>query len=218
MSGIARRLRLLAVILVVIPTAQSVGQQPIGPTLSDIAREFVLQIQCGMTFVGTGFVIQGGKVITAEHVAGRCEVGRLVLTLGATAVGVSERSVDDRLDIALLKPSSPLPAHALPFGTPLSPKSRIAICGFPEQPDNTLTLICVEGQHIEDRIRSPGLADAHSSGTSSIYPLGQVCLEARLSAHTTVQSLACSLSAMQSCLISLPHQAKARALGSALRI
>lgn len=81
---------------------------------------------------GTGFLHQSGTVITARHVIRDCRRPIVVLTSGQ-AIGASVTAEDPDLDLALLKPETPIPGQALRISKAesLGVGLQVSTWGFP---------------------------------------------------------------------------------------
>jgi S1-C subfamily serine protease len=83
---------------------------------------------CGLAVSGSGWVAEGGLVVTAAHVV----AGQNETTIESEGKSVSAEAVafDPRNDVAVLRVEEPLGAPALPLGDGRSGES-VAILGYP---------------------------------------------------------------------------------------
>lgn len=99
------------------------------------AMNAVMRVICKTTgSMGTGFLHHSGWVITAEHVVRNSSPDKVILLTSANSkIGVSEIRVDQSLDLAIMKPVSPIPFTPLKVcpATELSIGCQVSTWGFP---------------------------------------------------------------------------------------
>jgi S1-C subfamily serine protease len=84
---------------------------------------------CGLAVSGTGWVADGGLIVTAAHVvAGQSETS---IEDGEASMRAVAVVFDSRNDVAVLRPVTPVGLRPLPLGE-ATPGEPVAILGFPE--------------------------------------------------------------------------------------
>jgi len=116
----------------VIPVAAPIDSDSAGRG-GAVATQACMRVVCQSTnSVGTGFLHSSGLVITAEHVIRGCSTPVLVLSnlsqFNATVV-----AVDPVLDLALVRPSTPInaPPLSLSTATGFSIGAHVSTWGYP---------------------------------------------------------------------------------------
>lgn len=104
----------------------------------------IIASTCNGTGEGSGILLPSGMVATVAHVVdGAVAVG---VTSGSTTTSATVVGYDGARDLALLKPSTPLPGHALAFDSNSAPVgSPVAALGYPLDQPLTLTTGAVSG-------------------------------------------------------------------------
>jgi S1-C subfamily serine protease len=99
-----------------------------------IAVSSVFRVICPeQNSYGTGFLHKSHFVITAAHVVDNCTKIVIALPDNKTSVSASVTKMDERLDLAIIEPTTPLPGTPLRISSlqTLSTGQQIAIWGFP---------------------------------------------------------------------------------------
>jgi S1-C subfamily serine protease len=128
-----------------VPTSAPLATDSAG-RVGMIAVSSVFRVICPeQNSYGTGFLHKSGLVITAAHVIDNCSKIVIALPDNKTITAVSVVKMDERLDLAIIEPATPL------AGTPLTISSsqtlgagqQIAIWGFPAGYIGVLPMVSV---------------------------------------------------------------------------
>lgn len=114
---------------------------------ADAAHKAVTRVICRQTsFGGTGFLHKSGVVITAAHVVAGCALGDLFLfAASGQQIGVASVTADDVKDLAILRPTSPLPGTPLVVAPIFEPQlgTQVTTWGYPGGYDGLPPLLSV---------------------------------------------------------------------------
>lgn len=129
-----------------IPRSAPLQTDSAGKT-AEAAQQGVTRVICRPTsFGGTGFLHKSGVVITAAHVVAGCTPSDVVIvTASGRQIGVASASADDVKDIAILRPTSPVPGNALTIAPVSQPRlgTQVTTWGYPGGYDGPYPLLSV---------------------------------------------------------------------------
>jgi Trypsin-like peptidase domain len=104
---------------------------------------------------GSGILISAGFVLTCNHVLRDCNSAEVVFREGIT--GAEVQKIDESLDLALLKLTTPISAPKANFAeVPLRPNAVVLAVGVQETPGKSDELLVAE---IELKLRNQNIAD-----------------------------------------------------------
>lgn len=116
----------------VVPTSAPLDSDTAGQS-GAIAIQSVMRVVCAQqNKMGTGFLHKSGKVITAAHVVAGCPQLILVLSNGSQ-ISATVFAADAAHDLALISPSHPINAPALPISANgnYAIGAQVSTWGFP---------------------------------------------------------------------------------------